>query len=120
MRRDGYLTYCSWRLGDLGVRAVRFSTAPNKKAGPEPGFLMLQDRSGGLDIARLLLALVARGDLEGDLLAFLERLESRHVDGGEMGEEIFAATVRSNESETLGVVKPFNSTGCHLYVPSRS
>src|SRR5688572_26451352 len=90
------------------------SYVQSKKPGLSPAFCCCQDRSGGLDVARLLLALVARGDFERHLLAFLERLESRHVDGGEMGEEILAAAVRSNEAEALRVVEPLNSTGCHL------
>jgi hypothetical protein len=37
-----------------------------------------------------------------------------------MGEEIFAAAVRSNEAKTLRVVEPLYSTGCHCYVPLHS
>src|SRR6478752_10309999 len=62
-------------------------------------------RSGGLNVARLL-ALRTRRNFERDLLAFLESLEARHVDCREMREQVFAAAVRRNESEPLGVVKP--------------
>ena len=54
-----------------------------------------------------------------DLLAFLQRLESRHVDRREVREQIFAAAVRRNESETLGVVEPLHSTCCHFCNSSR-
>src|SRR5262245_26086903 len=70
-----------------------------------------------LDVTRLLLALVAAGDLEGDLLAFLQSLETRHVDGGEMGEEILAAAVRSNEAVAFRIVEPLDRTSCHVCAP---
>src|SRR5438876_3793372 len=76
-------------------------------------------RSGGLDVARLL-ALRARRHFERDLLAFLERLESRHVDRREVCEQVFAAAVRRNESEPLGVVKPLHSSSCHFSNSSRT
>src|SRR4030095_9408487 len=68
-------------------RAPPLGITPKKKAGAYPGFFCNSERavSGSLDVARLL-ALRALGDFEGDLLAFLERLEPRHVDRGEIAE----------------------------------
>lgn len=46
-------------------------------------------------------------------LVFRERLEAVASNFREVGEEIIAASVRRDETETLRVVKPFNSTGIH-------
>src|SRR5450432_4200659 len=67
---------------------------------------------------RRLLALRTRRDFERDLLAFLQRLEPRHVDCREMCEKIFAAAVRGDEAKALRVVKPLNCTCCHVYQSS--
>lgn len=66
----------------------------------------------GLDVGGLL-ALGALRHFKANLLAFLERLETTHVDCGKVSEQIFAATIRRDKSKTLGVVKPFYGTGCH-------
>src|SRR4029434_300327 len=58
-------------------------------------------------VARLL-ALRALGHFKADLLAFLQGLESRHVDRREVREQIFAAAIRCNETEPLGVVEPLD------------
>jgi hypothetical protein len=68
----------------------------------------------GLDVTCLLLAFVACGNLEGYLLAFLQRLESLHVDRREVGEKIFATVVGSNKAKTLRVIEPLYGTGCHV------
>ena len=52
-----------------------------------------RDSGSGLDV-RGLLAFGSLGDLERNLLAFLERLETAHLDRREMREQIFAAVVR--------------------------
>lgn len=31
-----------------------------------------------------------------------------------MGEKILTSIIRSNESKTLGVIEPLNSTRCHM------
>src|SRR5450432_2848272 len=69
--------------------------------------------SGSLDVGGLF-ALRTLRDFEGDFLAFLQRLESRHVDRGEMREEIFATAIGSNEAETLRVIEPLHGTCCHF------
>ena len=66
---------------------------------------------------RCLQSLGAGGDLEGNALAFLQRLEAGALDFGEMREEISAAIIRSHEAETLGIVEPLNSTCCHVLYP---
>ena len=72
----------------------------------------------GLDIGRLV-ALGAGGDVKGNLLVFLECLETTALNRGEVREEILAAAVRSNKSETLSVVKPFHSTCGHYSNPRK-
>src|SRR3977135_2341031 len=67
-----------------------------------------------LDVGSLF-PLGSRGDFERNLLAFLQRLESRHVDRREMREQIFAAAVGSNETKPFGVVKPLYSSCCHVF-----
>src|SRR5690606_20268312 len=69
---------------------------------------------GGTDV-RGLLALRSRRHFEIDTLIFFETLESPARDSGKMGEQVFAATVRGDESVALLVVEPFDDTGCHTY-----
>ena len=99
----------------MHTRAAGRIYTSNKKAGhlgpaPRPQAYDL-DR---LDVARLLLALVSLRDFEGNFLTFLERFEARHVDRGEMREEIFAAAVRRDETETFRIVEPLDRASCHL------
>jgi hypothetical protein len=61
-----------------------------------------------------LLALGALNNFEGNLLAFLQRLEAAHVDGREVCEQIFTAVIGSDETETFCIVKPFDYTSCHV------
>lgn len=81
-----------------------------------PGFFFAQGRSGSLDVGRLL-SLWALNDLEADLLAFLEGLETGHVDRGEVRKQIIAAVVWSDKTKTLCIVEPFNNSGCHFTIP---
>ena len=53
----------------------------------------------------------------GSLLAFRTSRNIVRLDGRKMGENIFATFIRSDESETLGIVKPFYSTSCHYKFP---
>src|SRR5690606_40527096 len=55
-------------------------------------------------------ALLALHDLEGHLLAFLQRLEAGALDRTEVDEEVLAA-FRGDEAEALGVVEPLDGTG---------
>lgn len=75
----------------------------------EAGFFTSGKCSSSLDIGSLL-TLGAGRNFEGDALAFLQGFEARHVDCGEMSEEIVAAFVRSNETEAFGIIEPLNST----------
>src|SRR6185369_17534755 len=58
-------------------------------------------------------AFLALRHVEGDLLAFLERLEARRLDRAVVAEEILAAVIRRNESEALRVVEPLHGTCSH-------
>src|SRR6478672_243985 len=90
--------------------------AGRKKAGHEArlfGQSHCFRRSDRLNV-RCLLALGTRRDFERDLLSFLQGLETRHVDRREMREEIFAATIGSNEAKAFGVVEPLHSACCHV------
>ena len=59
---------------------------------------------------RGLLTLWAVDHVEGDALAFLQGLETIHGDCGEMGEKIFTAAIRRDETKTLCVIEPFDGT----------
>ena len=87
-----------------------------KKAGHRPAFYGLATTGAlhRLDVGSLF-PLGSRGDFERNLLAFLQRLESRHVDRREMCEEIFAAAIGRNETKAFGVVKPLYSSCCHVF-----
>ena len=52
--------------------------------------------------------------VEADLLRFLQRLVSIHLDGAVVGEQILAAVIRRDESEALGVVEPLHCTCSHV------
>ena len=70
-------------------------------------------RSSALDIGGLL-ALRALHDVEGNFFAFLEGFETTHGNSGEMGEEIFAAIIRSNKAKAFGIIEPLDGTECHI------
>ena len=70
--------------------------------------------SGALDVGSLL-TLGPLHDFEGNLFALLQGLEAIHVDRGEVGEQILAAIIWSNEAKTLGIIEPFHSTDCHVW-----
>ncbi len=72
-----------------------------------------------LDIGRLV-ALGAGGDVKGNLLVFLECLETTALNRGEVREEIFATAVRCDKSKTLSIVKPLHGTCRHKHVPFSS
>ena len=88
--------------------------SPNKKPATfVAGFLSrIKQELTRLDVGGLP-ALRTLNNFEGHFLAFFERLEAAHVDRGEMREQIFAAIIGSNETETLCIVEPLNSTVCH-------
>ena len=54
-------------------------------------------------------ALLALHDLEAHLLAFLQGLETRALDGAKMNEHVRAA-VAGDEAEALGFVEPLDGT----------
>ena len=72
-------------------------------------FYFLNNRSRSLNVG-CLLALGALRHFKSNFLAFFERLEAAHVDRGEVREQVFAAIIRSDETE------PFASLN-HLTVP---
>ena len=76
-------------------------------------------RSACLNVAGLLLTLIAIGDFESHFLAFSQGFETVHIDRGKMREEVLPATVRGDESETFCVIKPFHCTTCHVHNPKR-
>ena len=50
---------------------------------------------------------------EAHFLIFSERLEAVAAYFREVGEEIVAASIRSNEAKALAIVEPLDSTGIH-------
>ena len=55
---------------------------------------------GSLNVCSLF-AFGAGGDIKGNFLTLFQGFETFHIDGGEMGEQIFAAFVGSDETEAL-------------------
>src|SRR5471030_703607 len=53
------------------------------------------------------------GDLVGDLLALVQTVHSRALDGADMDEHVLAAFVRLDEAETLGGVEPLDGSFGH-------
>lgn len=62
---------------------------------------------------RSLLALWASCHFERNTLVFLQGLEAVRLNRREVREQVFAAFVRSDKAETLGVIEPFYDTSCH-------
>jgi hypothetical protein len=62
-----------------------------------------------LDVRRLL-AFWTSGNFESYFLVFSQRFETRRIDSREMREQVFAAIIRGDETETFCVVEPLNST----------
>ena len=103
-RENGYL---KWG----GIAALE------QKKRPRRGHLRGRLISRGiLDRADLLCgrALGALHDVELHALALTQGLESFHVDGGVMDEDILRTVIQADETETLGVVEPLHSTLCHV------
>jgi hypothetical protein len=66
-----------------------------------------------LDVRRLV-AFRPRGDVERNLLVFLQALEARTLDRGEVREHVLAAAIGGNEAKALRIVKPLDGSGCHI------
>src|SRR5476651_1992074 len=60
------------------------------------------------------------GDFVGDLLALVQAVHSRALDGADMDEHVLAAVVRLDESETLGGVEPLDGAFGHHSLSSAS
>src|SRR5690349_17731749 len=102
----------------IGVRAAQLARGLPGRAKKSPvaralgASFFLLDR---LDVHRLV-ALRARGHVEGHLLALLQGLEAASLDRREVGEQILAAAVRSDDAEALGIVEPLDRTCTHLRI----
>jgi len=77
-------------------------------------FALLGDGTG----VRCLWALLARCDIELDLLSLIEVLETVTRDGAEMHEDIRASVIGSDETEALFRAEPLDYTSCHEQLPS--
>src|ERR1700738_4970647 len=73
--------------------------------------------SGGNDVLRLR-ALLALGDVEVHLLAFLELAVALGGDVRVVGEHVGAAAVLRDEAEALFRVEPLHGAGSHVISPS--
>ena len=69
-------------------------------------------RSDHSDIGSLF-AFRASHDIERNTLVFFQGFETVRLDRREMGENIFAPLIGSDETEAFCIVKPFYSTCCH-------
>ena len=89
---------------------------PVKKARyVSTGLLNRPSRLRRLNIGSLL-ALGTLYHVKRDFLAFFKGLETAHINCGKMCEQVFAAIIRSDKTETFCIVKPFNCTSCHVIV----
>lgn len=70
-------------------------------------------RSGALNVRRLL-AFRPLHHVELNLLTFLQAFEAGHLNRAEVREQILTTVIRGDEAETLSVVKPLDSTRCHI------
>src|SRR5258708_3771149 len=103
-----------WRTRTRSVAAFQCST---RRCSSSRHFLRWSKSADRRDLRRLL-AFGARGDLEGNLLVLLERLEARAaLDLGEMREQVLAAAVRGDEAVALGVVEPLDRACAHVCLP---
>src|SRR5436853_571056 len=85
-----------------------------KKLAARPAFLEAKRLLERLDVRRGR-AFLALRHVERDLLPLFEGLVARTLDRGVMGEEVLAAVIRRDESETLRVVEPLYGTCRHIY-----
>lgn len=90
---------------------------PEKAGNPETGQPPAVTRQSDNGNIGSLLAFRTSRNIERNPLVFFQGFETVRLDGRKMGENIFATFVRSDESETLGIVKPFYSTSCHYKFP---
>jgi hypothetical protein len=74
----------------------------------QPGFVLRCGELGQLDLIRLHALLTLDGN-EGNLLAFLQGLETTALDRAEMHKQVRTA-FRGNETKTLGIIEPFDRT----------
>src|SRR5690606_32306344 len=109
--RSSFFDYLHRDHRDIHSFPTRRSSDLKRKGPPRRAFpwCVGRDRLERLDLVRLQ-ALLALDDLEGNLLAFLQRLEAGALDGTEMHEQVRAA-LRGDEAEALGVVEPLDGTG---------
>src|SRR5512139_1438288 len=67
---------------------------------------------GSANVLRLQ-ALGPARDFELHLLAFLQGLETFHLNRRMMAEDILAAVILGDETKTLRIIEPFYCTACH-------
>ena len=67
-----------------------------------------------------LAALLVTLELVGDLLAFVERAQTRTFDGGDVNEHIVAPVIGLDETEAFLAVKPLHDATWHFACPFRT
>src|SRR5690606_5311123 len=100
-------------LRRLGSRPVRSRTV---RATKKAAYAALSSTFVSLERAnvRCLHAFGAAGRIVFDALVLLQRLEAAAGDGGEMCEQIVAAALRADETETFLVVEPLHCADGHV------
>ena len=71
-----------------------------------------------LDV-RSLKAFFTLGNVKRDVSAFLKGFEAVRLNFRKVCKQVVATVRRSDETEALGVVKPFNCASCHCVDPLR-
>src|SRR5574343_1763361 len=104
-----------WAAGAVGVAGddIRALCHRRKKTRPKPRLPERETQPTGLQRAdvRRLQPLLALGDVEFNALVFLQGLEARSADFAEVGEQVIAAVVLSDEAEALAFVEPLDGAG---------
>src|SRR5437660_6269296 len=96
---------CSFNLTSSRSVLWKLSAAQGAADNPSP-------RSQNGDVGGLR-ALRPLRRVELDLVAVFQRLEAAAGDGAEMDEQIVSTAVRRDEAESLRIVEPLHSSGCH-------
>src|SRR5262249_6999635 len=92
----------------------------NRDAGALTGAVQMESvASTDFEIVRRLLAAIA-DNFKFDHLPLVERAQAGALDGGDMDEDIFAATLGLNESVALRRIEPLDGTSSHRGLPAHT
>ena len=102
--------------------SILIKTATATKKAPQGAFLVIAVELNLADQGQVRcrnLTVTAGLELIGDLVAFIETLQARTLDSGDVDECVLVAAFRRNEAEALGGVEELYGAGdaCHGDMP---